>query len=121
MIQHLQILSGGEDLSKQAAEAVTSRAMTMTIQYRHGHIYAGHDQASDDAKPYDKMLKNFGRDHLQPMFDRTHGNASAAEIRGAGTAAAKGAARLIAFADKCFRHADRLDAADQAQEENDHV
>ena len=119
MIANLRILSGGEDLAQQAADAVTSRAMTETIQHRHAHIYHGHDQASDDAKPFELMLKNFGRDHLQPMFDRTHGNASAAEIRAAATAAAKGAARLIAFADKAHRHADRLEAAEQ--EENDHV
>jgi hypothetical protein len=116
MMQDLKSLSGGEDLAMQASAAVTSRAMTETIQHRHAHIYHGHDEASDDAKPYELMLKNFGRDHLQPMFDRTHGNATAAEIRAAATAAAKGAARLIAFADKCHRHAARLEAAENEED-----
>lgn len=118
MIHDLQILSAGDDLAKQAADAVTSRGMTDTIRHRHAHFYAGHDAASDDAKPFGKMLANFGRDHLQPMFDRTHGNATEAEIRAAAINAAKGAARLIAFADKCHRHADRMAAAAAEQEED---
>jgi hypothetical protein len=118
MIHDLRILSGGDDLEAQAAAAVTSRGMTETIRHRHGHIYHGHDAASDDAKSYPEMVQNFGRDHMQPMLDRTHGNATPAEIRAAATAAEKGAARLIAFADKCHRHAARLEAAEQAREED---
>lgn len=117
MMQDLQILSGGEDLAAQAADAVTSPALTATIRYRHAHPYAGHTAESDDAKSYPEMLRNFSRYHLQPMIDRTHGNATPTEIRAAATAAEKGAAVLIAFADKCHRHAARLQAAEQAQEE----
>lgn len=116
MIHGLTILSGGDDLERQAAEAVTSRAMRETIQHRHGHIFHGHDRASDDAKTYPEMMANFGRDHVQPMLDRTQGNATVQELIGAATAAAKGAARLIAFADKAHRHAAQLAAE---QEENE--
>lgn len=118
MIQSLKILSGGEDLASQAAEAVTSPAMQATIRFRHAHPYAGHTIESDDAKSYPEMLKNFSRFHLQPMIDRTHGHATEAEIRAAAIAAEKGAAVLIAFADKCHRHAARLQAAEQVQEED---
>lgn len=117
MIQHLQFLSGGEDLAQQAADAVTSRAMTATIRFRHAHPYAGHTAESDDAKSYPEMLVNFSRDHLQPILQRTQGNASPLEIRAAATCAEKAAARLIAVADKCHRQADALEAAEQAQKE----
>lgn len=115
MIQHLQILPGGEDLAQQAADAVTSPAMTATIRFRHSHPYAGHTAESDDAKSYGEMLVNFARDFLQPMLDRTRGNATSAMLRKAALAACKGAAHMIAFADKCHRHADRLDAAEQEE------
>lgn len=115
MIHDLEILSGGEDLAQQAIAAVTSRGAAETMQHLHSHAYIGHTQESDDAKSFPEMVQNFGRDHLQPMLDRTHGNATPAEIRAAATAACKGAARLIQFANKCHRQADSLEAAEKEE------
>ncbi|MGN6596111.1 hypothetical protein [Sphingopyxis terrae] len=123
MIANLQILSDHPDLAYQALQAMQSPAVGQLLRIRMSHFDKGHDQASDDATSYAKMLENFGRDHFQPILDRTRGNASAVEVRAAATAALKGAARLLALADKAHRHAARLEkaeslAAEQARQED---
>ncbi len=115
MIHDLQILSHGKDLGQQALEAMQSPAVGELLQHRLHHFAQGHDQDSDDAVEYSELLRNIGRNHIAPMIDRTTGNATAAELRGAATADLKLAARLLAFADKAHRQAARLDAAEKEE------
>lgn len=116
MIQNLQILSHGKDLAQQQVEAIQSPALAELLRHRLAHFTAGHDQDADDAATYRALLANIGRNHLQPMIDRTDGHPAPVELRGAATNALKLAARLLAFADKAHRQAARLEAAASQQE-----
>ncbi len=104
MIQGLKILSGGtEDLAQQAIASIQSPAVAQLLRLRMAHFDKGHDAAADDAIGYREMLRNVEAYFLQPMRDRTHGNATPRELAGASRAALKLAALCLAFADKIER------------------
>lgn len=104
MIQGLEILSApGEDLAHQAIAAIQSPALSELLQFRLAHFDKGHDAGADDVIGYAEMLRKVEAYYLNPMRERTHGNATAAELQGARRAALKLGALLLAFADKIQR------------------
>lgn len=112
MIAELQILSHGDDIATQQVRAMQSPTLGAIVAQRMAHFGKGHDEAADDAASYAAMLRNVEAYFLNPMRERTHGHATAAELRGAATAADKLAALCWAVADKARRHAERLAVAE---------
>lgn len=105
MIHDKEILSNGPDLAQQSLDALQSPGVGELLRYRLKQIEQGHDQAADDQTPYRVMLAHFGRNYLQPIVDRTDGHPSPEEVEAAATSALKGAALLLALADKARREA----------------
>lgn len=102
-IEGFTITAGGEDIATEQAAALQSGALPNIIAHRISQIAKGHSQEADDAVTYAEMLAKVGPHFLQPMRDRTHGNASPAELRAAARAAEKLAALCWAYADKISR------------------
>lgn len=117
MIQHLEIVAGGEDVAAEQSRALQSGSLNAIIAHRMGHIAKGHSEAADDATGYAIMLAKIVQHFVQPIRDRTHGHATARELEGAATAAEKLAALAWAIADKARRDATRA-AAIEAQQED---
>lgn len=117
MIEGLQILSSEtDDMAAQQVRAMQSPTLGNIIAHRLAQFAKGHGEAADDAVGYAAMLAPARQHFLQPMLDRTHGQASTAELRAAARAAEKLAALCWAFADKARRHAGAIEAAEQQQE-----
>lgn len=103
MIENIKIIAGGEDVAAEQNRALQSGSLNTIIAHRMGHMAKGHGEAADDAIGYGEMLRHVETHYLRPMRERTHGNASGAELRGAARAAEKLAALCWAYADKIKR------------------
>lgn len=117
-IEGIEFIAGGEDVAAEQRAILSGHTLPNIIAARLAQVEQGHSAATDDRTAYEAMLRHVGQRHLQPMRDRTHGNATATELRGAARAAERLAALCWAFADKAQRHAARLDAAEQFQQED---
>lgn len=117
MIENLQIIAGGEDIAAEQQAMLQGPTLANIIGKRIGQIAKGHTAAADDQVSYAEMLRNAEAWYLRPMRERTHGRATAAELRGAANAADNLAALCWAVADKARRHASAIDVAEQSQQE----
>lgn len=116
-LENLTFLAGGEDIAAEQMAILSGATLPAIIGKRIGQVAKGHTADADDRVSYAEMLRNAEAWYLRPMRERTHGNATAAELRGAANAADNLAALCWAVADKARRAATRAEAAEQAQEE----
>lgn len=110
-LENITFTSGGEDYAAQVGNAMAGPFLPLLTARRAGGIVKGHTEEADDGKSYAEMLRKVEAYYLNPMRERTHGNASVAELQGAIRAAVSLADICWAFVDKATRQIAAMEAA----------